>query len=73
MNRGALVATDATIKRWLRMIQPETYRFVDDGCFPNSALPLLVYHDAMVHDAAGMKQVSAGNEWSNDWQDGIFS
>ncbi len=55
------------------MIRPETYRFVDDGCFPNSALPLLVYRDAMAHDAVGMKQVFAGNEWSNAWQDGIFS
>lgn len=54
------------------MTQPETYRFADDGCFPNSALPLLVYRNAMTHDAAAIEQVFADNEWSNAWQNGIF-
>lgn len=54
------------------MDQPETYRFADDGSFPNLALPLLVYRDALPHDPAAMTRVFGANGWSNAWQDGIF-
>jgi uncharacterized protein YjlB len=55
------------------MTQPETYRFANDGRFPNSALPLLVYRSAMAPDAGAMEQIFAANEWSNAWRDGIFT
>src|SRR5579871_3847829 len=54
------------------MIRPETYRFTDDGCFPNSALPLLMYRQALPADAGPMVRSFAVNGWSNAWQDGIF-
>lgn len=55
------------------MTQPETYRFADDGCFPNSVLPLLVYRGAVASDPAAMEQTFAANGWSNAWRNGIFS
>ncbi len=55
------------------MTQPETYRFADDGCFPNSVLPLLVYRGAVASDPAAMERTFAANRWSNAWRDGIFS
>ncbi len=54
-------------------MNPETYRFDDDGRFPNSQLPLLVYRQALVHDAGAMEQAFADNGWSNAWHDGIFT
>lgn len=53
-------------------MNPETHRFDDDGRFPNSWLPLLVYRQALARDADGMERVFADNGWSNAWQDGIF-
>jgi uncharacterized protein YjlB len=52
---------------------PETYRFADDGRFPNSALPLLVYRGALPPDPAAMERAFAANGWTNAWRDGIFS
>lgn len=54
------------------MTEPETYRFADDGKFPNSALPLLVYRAALAADAAAMETAFAAHDWSNSWRDGIF-
>jgi uncharacterized protein YjlB len=50
----------------------ETYRFADDGGFPNSALPLIVYRAALPADPAIMERTFAANDWSNSWRDGIF-
>ena len=55
------------------MNQPETYRFADDGCFPNSRLPLLVYRNVFAYDPADMTREFADNGWSNAWRDGIFT
>lgn len=55
------------------MIEAESYHFADDGRFPNSPLPLLVYRGALAADPAVMEQMSAANQWSNAWRDGIFT
>ncbi len=60
-------------KRCGLMTQPETYHFSDDGRFPNSALPLLVYRAALPADASAMERAFRANGWSNSWRDGIFS
>jgi uncharacterized protein YjlB len=52
--------------------KPETYRFGDDGAFPNSPLPLLVYRAALPADAGAMQRAFAANDWSNGWRNGIF-
>ncbi|MBN9561871.1 MAG: hypothetical protein J0H14_14265 [Alphaproteobacteria bacterium] len=54
-------------------MEPETYRFDDDGRFPNSRLPLLVYRQALARDADAMERAFAHNGWSNAWHDGIFA
>ena len=54
------------------MNEPETYRFFDDGQFPNSVLPLLVYRGALTPDPAAMERAFAASDWSNPWRDGIF-
>ncbi len=55
------------------MTQPESYRFADDGRFPNSVLPLLVYRGAVASDPAAVERTFAANQWSNAWQDGVFT
>ncbi len=54
------------------MTEPETFFFSDDGRFPNSRLPLLIYRNALPSEAAAMEQTFARNNWSNSWRDGIF-
>ena len=54
------------------MSDAETHRFADDGKFPNSALPLLVYRGGLPADPAAMEQAFAANGWSNGWRNGIF-
>jgi len=54
------------------MSDAETYLFADDGRFPNSALPLLVYRRALAPDPATVERVFAAHGWSNSWRDGIF-
>src|SRR4051794_7560263 len=54
------------------MTEPETYRFADDGCFPNSRLPLLVYRRVLSADADTMEQHFERNGWANAWRNGVF-
>lgn len=65
-------ASDAAARRCSGVSAPETHRFSDDGRFPNSALPLLVYRGALPPDPAAMERAFAANGWSNSWRDGIF-
>ena len=55
------------------MTVPETYFLPDDGRFPNSHLPLLLYRGALPADAAKMERTFASHGWSNSWRDGIFA
>ncbi len=54
------------------MDDPELFHFADDGRFPNSPLPLLVYRQALRQDAAAMEDAFAAQGWSNGWRNGIF-
>jgi uncharacterized protein YjlB len=58
-------------------VQPEQLNFRDDGIFPNSPLPLLVYRHAIRTDtedrASILEQCFAGNDWTNSWRDGVYS
>lgn len=54
------------------MDQPETYVFEDDGGFPNSPLPLLLYRGALPADPAAMERRFAAHGWSGAWRDGIY-
>ncbi len=55
------------------MDAPQTYRFAGDARFPNSALPVLVYADALPADPAAMEQAFARQGWTNSWRNGIFA
>ena len=58
-------------------VQPEQLSFKDDGVFPNSSLPLLVYRDAITIDAKDpasfFEQRFVRNDWANSWRDGVYS
>ena len=51
--------------------------FVDDGCVPNSPLPLILHRGAVAPDAPdpaqAFERIFARNGWTNSWRDGIFS
>ena len=55
------------------MSSNETYLFDDDGRFPNSRLPLLVYRGALPADPGAMERAFAAHNWSNAWRNGIFT
>ena len=49
----------------------------DDGTFPNSRLPLLVYPGALVEKsgdfAPRFERLFTGNSWGGTWRNGIYS
>ena len=59
------------------IVQPEQFRFDDDGVFPNSVLPLLVYRKALRADgrdpASLLEERFANNDWCNSWRNGVYS
>ena len=56
------------------MVGVESYQFEDDGAFPNSRLPVLVYHDVPdARDAGSCEALFARNGWLGAWRNGIFS
>jgi len=51
----------------------ETHGFEDDGAFPNSRLPVLLYHDVDgAREAGACEALFAGHGWLGAWRDGIF-
>jgi uncharacterized protein YjlB len=59
------------------LIKPEEFIFKDDGIFPNSRLPLLLYRRAFRGDgkdpASIFEERFAANDWTNSWRDGVYS
>jgi uncharacterized protein YjlB len=58
-------------------VKPEQLNFEDDGIFPNSPLPLLLYHQAITTEAEDRASIFeerfAENDWTNSWRDGVYS
>jgi uncharacterized protein YjlB len=53
---------------------PQQHVFADDGVFPNSRLPVLVYRRALAAPtAAGLEQLFERNGWSSAWRNGLYS
>lgn len=49
--------------------------FADDGTFPNSTLPLVIYQAALAPDAASPEAMEAlfdGNGWPSQWRSGVY-
>jgi uncharacterized protein YjlB len=59
------------------LIKPEQFIFKDDGIFPNSRLPVLLYRRALRIDgkdpASILEERFAANDWTNSWRDGVYS
>jgi uncharacterized protein YjlB len=52
----------------------EAHNLQDDGAIPNSALPVLIYHDVeAANDASTCERLFARNGWLGAWRDGIFA
>ena len=57
------------------LVEPEQFRFKEDGVFPNSGLPLLVYRQAFTEAedrASIIEQCLAENDWWNSWRNGVY-
>jgi uncharacterized protein YjlB len=53
---------------------PERHVFSDDGAFPNSRLPVLIYRRAVAKAAASdFERLFAANHWSSAWRNGLYS
>jgi uncharacterized protein YjlB len=54
--------------------EPTHHLFADDGVFPNSRLPVLVYRRVIADvSAIGFEQLFERNGWSAAWRDGLYS
>ena len=57
--------------------KPEEFNFKDDGIFPSSAMPLLLYRQAVSTDgqdpASVFERRFAENDWTNSWRNGVYS
>jgi uncharacterized protein YjlB len=54
---------------------PLTFRFDDDGTFPNGQLPLLFYPSALSPEqtsAEAMERLFASNGWPPQWRSGVY-
>jgi uncharacterized protein YjlB len=58
-------------------VEPEQFKFKDDGVFPNSVLPLLLYRQALTIETADLastlEERLAENDWCNSWRNGVYS
>jgi uncharacterized protein YjlB len=58
------------------LTKPEQFVFEDDGIFPNSRLPLLLYRRELRADgkdsASIFEERFAANDWTNSWRDGVY-
>jgi uncharacterized protein YjlB len=61
----------------MNRVEPEQFVFKDDGIFPNSVFPVLVYRQAVKTDADDpaslFEKRFAVNDWTNSWRDGVYS
>src|SRR5215471_7226223 len=59
------------------IVQPEQLHFRDDGVYPGSVLPVLLYRAAIMADAHDRASVLehgfARNDWLNSWRNGVYS
>ena len=59
------------------IVQPEQLHFNDDGVYPGSVLPVLLYRAAITVDAQDRASVFergfAQNDWRNSWRNGVYS
>jgi uncharacterized protein YjlB len=61
----------------MKQQHPETIVLVDDGIFPNSHLPVLLYRKVLklplLFPGMAIKKLFRTNGWNNNWKDGIYT
>jgi uncharacterized protein YjlB len=66
-----------TIAEKQEIVQPEQLHFEDDGVYPGSVLPVLLYRAAVniyAQDRASIfERAFAQNDWRNSWRNGVYS
>ena len=71
--RGYQQVAAAIVNKKARVI---THRLKENGNFPNSRIPVLIYQGALnlpaSDPAAAVEAVVHANRWGNDWRNGIF-
>ena len=59
------------------IVEPEQFTFIDDGRYPGSVLPLLLYRAAITADSEDrgsiFERAFAQNDWCNSWRNGVYS
>ncbi len=64
------------MKKYAGRYEVQQFNLKDDGVFPNSALPVLLYRQALrlppVFAGAYVKRLFRKNDWSNAWVYGVF-
>lgn len=53
----------------------QTYKLQDDGTYPNSVLPVILYKGALAAEkatASAIEQLFRNNGWGGDWRNGIY-
>ncbi|HEX3420406.1 MAG TPA: cupin domain-containing protein [Candidatus Udaeobacter sp.] len=59
------------------IVQPEQLHFKDDGVYPGSVVPVLLYRAAITVDAQDrasvIERAFAQNDWRNSWRNGVYS
>ena len=54
--------------------EPARHLFADDGIFPNSQRPVLLYRGALATPtAAGFEKMFDAHHWSSAWRNGLFA
>jgi len=54
--------------------EPTRHLFADDGTFPNSRLPVLIYRRVLADPAAqAFEDLFEANRWSSSWRNGLFA
>ncbi|MBN1837932.1 MAG: hypothetical protein JW820_18890 [Spirochaetales bacterium] len=51
---------------------PQTVRLQDDGTFPNSRKPLLLYSAAVPADPSAIEELFTRNDWPAAWRNGVY-
>lgn len=59
------------------IVKPEQFTFTDDGVYPGSVLPLLVYRATIMAETENRASIFergfARNGWWNSWRNGVYS
>lgn len=60
-----------------KSVKPQQYFLSDNGTFPNSHLPVLLYKNILrlplLFPALAIKRLFSRNGWTNNWRNGIYT